>query len=309
MENEKGVDGPKPLRKFDFGLILPKLSGLRFNLDREIQRLSDQSVGRGDTDAERCLSLLKILLRFAWNSFEAVLYLAGDVPEDYRRKPNYVLVVPSINRQLLDVLFSLAYMFEDFRARSLAYQRAGWRDLYEEREVFKETFGDDPDWKNHLQLLENMLFDMVPRYKITEEEQKTPTLINYWPHPYKLIKRIDREKIACGAFLKYLEKWLYKDTSAQAHMTFGGVFKIALFLVAKDVGEDAVKVVNDRPMKIYRFEQISRTALSFLAIATEIDTYCRLGNHEVINYISSIFGDYAVEAKEMWEIRYRDRSK
>jgi hypothetical protein len=56
---------------------------------------------------------------FAWNSYKAVAYLSADTPPDPDRTPNYVLVVPNINRQLLDLLFSLAYMRDDFSKRSI----------------------------------------------------------------------------------------------------------------------------------------------------------------------------------------------
>ena len=101
--------------------------------------MGPQALELGDLDAERCLVLLNMMLRFARNSYETVVYIAGDSPEDPRRKPNFVLVVPNINRQLLDILFSLAYMMDDFRVRSLAYQRAGWREFNEEIQHFKHT--------------------------------------------------------------------------------------------------------------------------------------------------------------------------
>ena len=101
---KKKAGPPKPLVRFDFGLVGPRIAGLRFNLDRDIQRRTQEAISRTDADSDRCLSLLNIMLRFAWNSYEAVLYLAGDTPDDPRRKPNYVLVVPNINRQLLDML-------------------------------------------------------------------------------------------------------------------------------------------------------------------------------------------------------------
>jgi hypothetical protein len=294
---------PKPLERFDYGLVAPKIAGLRFNLDRDIERRTQEAIRRADADSDRCLSLLNIMLRFAWNSYESVLYLAGDVPDDPRRKPNYVLVVPNINRQLLDMLFTLAYMLDDFRPRSMAYQRSGFRELHEEIQTFRNTFGSDPGWKEYFKNTKSALSAMADRFNMTPEERKRPKLIPFWKTPYQLLE----EKSACRDFLKYLEKWLYKDTSAQAHMSFGGMFKISLFLIADLVGEDAKKQVNDRPMKVYHFTQISRTAISFLAIATEIDTFCRFGNREQINYIWTVFSGYAAEAKEMWDLRYRDR--
>jgi hypothetical protein len=247
------------------------------------------------------------MLRFAYNSYESVLYIAGDIPEDPRRKPNYVLVVPNINRQLLDLLFSLVYMLEDFRPRSLAYQKSGWRDMHEEVERFKESFANDPEWAAYFVMTEKMLNATADRHGISEEEKKNPSLVPYWDTPYRLLKKIRQTPGACGPFLEYLEKWLYKDVSAQAHLTFGGLFKMSPFLIAEVFGKDEVEKVNDRPMKTFHFQQVTRTALSLLAIATEIDTYCHFGNQETINFIWAVFNGYAAEAKEMWDIRYRDR--
>jgi hypothetical protein len=244
-----------------------------------------------------------MMLRFAWNSYETVTHIAGDIPEDPRRKPNFVLVVPNINRQLMDILFSLTYMMDDFRKRSLDYQRSGWREFYEEIQHFKTHFASNSDWKRFFRTGQDTLNQMAERFKITPDEKKKPSLIPYWKTPFQL----SEEQTACRKFLKYLEIWLYKDTSAQSHMSFGGLFKVSAFLVAGIIGKEAVEEVNDRPMKVYHFQQISRTAISFLAIATEIDTHCRLGNCEAINYLWVIFSDYIEEAKEMWELRYRDR--
>lgn len=35
---------------------------------------------RGDLDADRCLVLLNMLHRFAWNSYQTVVSIAGDIP-------------------------------------------------------------------------------------------------------------------------------------------------------------------------------------------------------------------------------------
>lgn len=302
---KKKAEPPKPLERFDYGMVGPRIAGLRFNLDRDIERRAREAIRRADADSDRCLSLLNIMLRFAWNSYEAVLYLAGDVPDDPRREPNFVLVVPNTNRQLLDMLFSLAYMLDDFRPRSIAYERSGFRELHEEIQAFRTTFGSDPAWREYFRNTKNALAAMADRFNITPEERKKPSLIPYWKTPYQLLE----EQSACRDFLKYLEKWLYKDTSAQAHMSFGGMLKVSLFLIADLVGEEAKAQVSDRPMKIYHFTQISRTAISFLAIATEIDTFCRFGNREQIDYIWTVLSGYAAEAKEMWELRYRDRPR
>jgi hypothetical protein len=41
-----------------------------------------------------------------------------------------------------------------------------------------------------------------------------------------------------------------------------------------------------------------------LAIATEIDVYCKLDNSAAVSYLWKIFADYSAEAKEMARYRY-----
>jgi hypothetical protein len=81
---------------------------------------------RGDKESERQLSVLLVIFRFARNSYQAVRYLTASFADSPPWKQNYVIVLTSIVRQLLDVLCSLAYMMDDFPERSLAYQRSGW---------------------------------------------------------------------------------------------------------------------------------------------------------------------------------------
>jgi hypothetical protein len=117
----------KPFKKFNFELVGKKLQGLLINVDRDLQR-QKEAVRPGDVVADRSLSLLNMFIRFTDDSYRAVLYVASDIPEDPNRKPSYVLVVPAINRQLLDLLFTVVYMLDELPGRSLEYLRAGWRE-------------------------------------------------------------------------------------------------------------------------------------------------------------------------------------
>jgi hypothetical protein len=291
----------KPLRNFDYRLVEAKMDGLLFNVDRHVQRLMAQH--RHNASAGRCLSLLNVLLRFTRNSYNAVRFLTADTPPDHNRKPNYTLVVPPINRQLLDLLFSLVYMLDDFETRSLQYQRAGWREALEEYHKFKTQFSADPEWAQHLGNLKNSLAMMVSEFGITSEQQRKPSSIPFWKHPFELAE----EKTKSRPFLRYLDKWLYGDTSAQAHLSFGGLVCVGIFLIADVVGGQPQQFVEDRIIHQYRFIHISRTAIVTLAIATEMDAYLRLGYKDSALYLWRVFGDYVEEAKEMFEQHYEER--
>jgi hypothetical protein len=137
----------RPLKRFDYKLVEAKLDGLLFNVDRDLQRNIRRAESANNMEVSRCLTLLDVMLRFANNSYRAVRYVMAETPDDPARKPNYALIIAPVNRQLLDLLFSLVYMLDDFPTRSLQYQRAGWREATEEYHEFKTEFSRDPEWK------------------------------------------------------------------------------------------------------------------------------------------------------------------
>lgn len=75
----------KPLKKFNFELVGKRLQGLVINVDRDLQRRK-KAVRPSDVVADRSLSLLNMFIGFTDNSYRAVLYVAGDLPEDPNRK-------------------------------------------------------------------------------------------------------------------------------------------------------------------------------------------------------------------------------
>ena len=290
----------KPLMEFQFPLIGEKVRGLLINIDRDLERLS------GDMTQVDLLGnhahLLNQFVRFATNSYESVLYFAGDTPDDPRRKANYAISIPPINRQLLDLLFTMVYLLDEFTPRVREYMRSGWREIFEERHQIMTTFSADPQYRQHAKNLENLLDDLGRGLCLTDEEKKNPRDFPYWPHPDQIQDRPSSSK----AFLRHLNKWFYHDTSAQSHLTFGGLLKVSMFLLADRIEEGDRFVIQNRYFQQFRGQQLSRTLMITLAIATEADAYCRLRNKETIKYVWPILSETFVEAKELWDLRYRD---
>ncbi len=300
VKKKKNAAPLKPLREFNFGLVTKKLEGLLINVDRDLQRYAEQALQSGNQERERCLVLLNIMVRFAHNSYNSVRYLCADTPEDPNRKPNYVLVVPNINRQLLDMLFSLVYMLDDLEVRSLQYQQAGWRELFEEYKQYHTRFSKDPEWTNHFAAVEAALNNSAVRFKISPEQRQNPKSIDYWGTPTQLKDKPTKSR----QYLRYLTKWLYGDTSAQAHLSFGGMLKVAPFILAA-VGGDAEEMVKNRTIHQYRYQAISRSSIIALAIGTEINNHYHLENEAQVDYLWTIFSEYSAEGKEMYEARYK----
>jgi len=288
------------LQQFDYRLVNEPLHGLLRNLDSELQRVGEQAEAADNHARLRCSTLSLVVVRFVQNSLDAVLYLSANHPEESQRKPAFILVAPTVNRQLLDLLFSLVYMMDDFEGRALAYQRAGWREAKEEYQKLYTRFARDPEFREYLKGLHEVLQQRRTFYEITDEDEACLTRVSYWPTPTQLMNR----KTESRPFLRWLNTWLYKDTSAQAHLSFGGLFQMAPILLANTLGGHHQAAIQERFLPAFHFQQVSRTSILTLAIATEIDVYFRLNNCERSAYVWGIFNGYSVEAKEMFQHRY-----
>src|ERR1700730_15153466 len=124
-----------PLEEFNVEIVQVPLRRLLTNMDRELERRLKTGDQSHDRQAEHSLSLLLIMLRFTSNSYEAICFLLSTTDDNPKVKSQFALVVPPANRQLLDLLFTLVYMKDDFPARSLAYELSGYRQLREESEI------------------------------------------------------------------------------------------------------------------------------------------------------------------------------
>jgi hypothetical protein len=295
----------KPLKGFDYGLVNAKFDGLLFNIDRDLGRRSTAALQRYDRIGEKCLSLLRVFLLFAKNSYRAMRYLTADTPPDPTRDLKYVLVVPTVSRQLVDLLCTVVYMLDDLIPRAQAYERAGYRELREVQHLYKTNFSGEGEWKPYLKVVNKELKKMVDWMKITPAEVKNPTLIPFWKHP----DHLKDEQTPSRPYLRYLNKWLYAELSAQSHLSFAGLLRVWPVLVADDVGGEDKARVESRFLPQYRGHEIGMIAVTTLAIATEIDSYFQLGNAPTADYLWIIFGEYVAEAKEIYELRYQNRQR
>jgi hypothetical protein len=119
-------------------------------MDSELARLLKQAMTSHNSEAERRLSLFLIMLRFTKTSYEAASFLCSDSDDAPKRKREFVLILPPTNRQLLDLLFTLVFMLDEFPVRSMAYELSGYRQAREEYDKFQARYGTHPKWQTHL---------------------------------------------------------------------------------------------------------------------------------------------------------------
>ncbi len=262
-----------PLEVFDARIVQTPLQGLLRNMDSELARLFKQAMTSHDREAERRLSLFLIMLRFTKNSYEAASFLCS----------------------------TLVFMLDEFPARSTAYELSGYRQAREEYDKFQARYGTHPKWQTQLLTLREWLPTLEKYFSIKPEQKANPAQIKYWNAPYKLMKTPTKSQ----PFMEFLEKWLYGETSAQAHLNAAGLFTVAVFLISDFAPDDEQKTIAERNFEKYKFRHFSRTLITVLAIATEIDNFCQLKNRETLSRLWVLLGGYAEEADDVYKLRYQ----
>ncbi|HKM67326.1 MAG TPA: hypothetical protein VJX70_09190 [Candidatus Acidoferrum sp.] len=290
----------KPLKAFDVSLIQRRLDGLLINVDRDLQRRLGSARITNNSNLFGQLTMATVMNRIAFNSYAALCFVTVD-DEDYRRRKNFALIMPPVNRQLMDLLFTLVYIRDNFHARLLSYERASYRAWKEEYELYRGRFSGLPEWRSFFSFQKAFLPQIAKMLGITQAEKRNLNRIPRWKGPFKL----SQEKTQSQPFLKWMVKWLYGETSAEAHLTGIGLFSISPFLLADLAEEEFRDVIMKRTVLQYHAKHFSRTVMLVLAIATELDAQFKLDNHTAIAYIWRILVEHAPDANDMYENRYK----
>lgn len=307
MATQPQIRKLQPLEEFNAEIVQKPLEGLLFNMERELEKRLKEATRLQDKETERRLSLLFMMIRFTVNSYKAVCFLlTGDSP---KRNDRFAIVIAPINRQILDLLFTLVYMMDDFDARSLEYELGGYQFMREYHDKFQERFGANTKWQQWFDDQRATRKLMETYLPITQAQKANPASIGYWRSPYKLKKMASKSQ----GFLEFLYTWMYDDISAQAHLNAGGLFMVGALLISDLAPDDMRKVIEARNLRQCIFQHFTRTLPTVLAIATEIGTFCRLDNHDAITKLWIMLSGYVEEAKDVYELRYQvmlaDRGK
>jgi hypothetical protein len=298
------VQKASPQDVLDARIVQAPLQGLLRNIDSELVRRVKLAVASRDSETERKVSLFLTMMRLTKNCYEAASFICSDSDDSPKRKREFVLILPPTNRHLLDLLFTLVFMLDDFPTRSLAYELSGYRQAREEFDKFYERYGTstDPKWQERFLTSREWLQKMETYLSVTPEQKANPALIKYWRAPYKLMKMAKQSK----PFMEYLEKWLYGETSAQAHLNAAGLFSIGAFLISELAPEFEREEVSNSNFEKFKFRHFVRTLVTVLGITSEVDTFLQLHNREALSRLWVLLGGYSEEADNIYKLRYQD---
>jgi len=291
----------KPLDVFDFRKVQEPLDGLLRNLDGDLHRRIKEAQAANNFEEIRQLTLLLIMLRVAANSYQALGFLLSDVDVHHKRLPRFVLIVPSVNRQIMDLWFTLVYMMDDFGPRSLFYEQCAYRQLREHIDYNRKRYAENPDWKGWFEDLQELSDKMETQIPLTVEEKADPKSIGSWPHPHALSEKATKSQ----GFLQFIHETLYSEISIEAHLKPAGLMMVAGVLLADMMPEQLKQNIENRTIHQYKFRNFCRTVVALLGIVSEIEVHCNLGNREQAAKVWQRLADKNADAKDVYEARYK----
>ncbi|HXX72877.1 MAG TPA: hypothetical protein VEI80_04210, partial [Candidatus Acidoferrales bacterium] len=164
--------------------------------------------------------LFVIHTRVAEQTFQAALYLCGDLPPDPRRKEGFAACMPPLNRALLDSLITVMFIMEDVRSRCEWFWESDWRESRLELDRYQNEYGQDPKWQTFLSQLSGMCDLGSQLTNLTPEQTANPKGLRSWLNAGAMWRYgVSPESLPPNrAFMKFLDDFFYIDLSQQCHL-------------------------------------------------------------------------------------------
>jgi len=237
--------------------------------------------------------VLQRMVAVTENTFKTAAFLCADTEDNPARKVEFGLSVSPLARSILDTVYALVYLFDDFTANVPRYHRAGWWELSEQYDRLQDTYGSDATWNVYLTDRRSMLDESRQFFGITDRKTKLDT----WPRPSQMLKDkgLASER---RDFLAYLYDWFYRDLSQDDHLSWPGLARRSSALV----GEAANRVGI---LKQHRSKAVMTVFTMTLAVLSEIEGAVHYGDDQRLVFAWTLLGKYSADTQEVYERRYR----
>jgi len=291
-------DGSTTLKPFDFALVREQLKELLQTIEEQLKREVPKKIAEFGPGLPLCIL---VPFRLARQTFDAIVYLcANKVGEEPLPRPEFALVVPSLNRSILDSVMGLVFLLEDLPDRWMCFLKAGWREMKLESGRLEKDFGDLATVKEWLENQRPLIEAGPSILGLSASEAEAPETLPKWPHPGGMKRRA---KGAVRTFLQRLDDLFYIDLSQQAHVSYLGVMKTGQHLLQIEEGDSEER--RER-LKGYASDQVFTAITLMLVLCSVLDERFQLGRGSQIRIPWSVVGEYWEPAKLLQEIRYAE---
>ncbi|SRR5712692_2803115 len=295
------MNEPKPL---DFKVIGEPLEKLLKATGNKLEREWPQRY-RNVTGARE---LFVMHLRAAHMTYLSVLYLCGDIPPDHRRKPDFCVCLPVLNRALLDSLFAVLFLLEDLPNRCEWFWEADWKETRLELNRYQAEYGNLPEWQTWLAQLTEHSNTGKAHAKLSSAQASDPSKLRSWPNAGAMLGYGVSPSVLLPplrSFMKYLNDYFYIDLSQQAHLGGWGLVKRAGFLLE----EIRNAPETEASLKRNRYAHVGQTVALVLSLASEIEAHFNYGLRQDALFVWGVAVPNIVVVEEMYRKRYRELLK
>lgn len=274
--------GMKPSESIDFKVINNPLEEIYRSTVSNLEKFSSATLTS---------FLIISILKSSYMTYKAIRKLVADTESE-----KYSIQAHILSRSIIDAMFVVSALLDN-PDNVRKYEKAGYREYWEKLQQEKEKYGNDPDFVVYLQEKDALLFQLQETMKLTPEEKADPhKRIPYWPIPGQLVRKgakfvTSSERLL---FLQEIYKWHYGDPSGISHLDWGGM-AMSVFATMPQYHWDPGKFESDA----------AYTGILFLLIMlSEIEVSYNYGLKNDLKYIWTILGEYYLEVKEYYKMRY-----
>ncbi len=247
-------------------------------------------------------ALFLTMIKVAVNTYESVRFLAADFPKEGAPKLEHALSIPPLTRSLLDQLFTVIFLSEDLPNRTQWYYKGGWRESIEAYVRYNSKYGDNPEWASWLTAYSSFLEEIRVDWGISDEEaaslkekEEEKKKIKYWPIPSRMKKRALKEN---RNFFQFLDAWIYKTLSQDAHLSFPGLVHRGAPLLLKPSKEREAQLEKRKSQGVFT------TITVVLALASEMEHLLNFGLAKQLGYVWGVLINFWEEAADLYAMRY-----
>ncbi|MHB2009230.1 MAG: hypothetical protein ACYCOX_14420 [Acidobacteriaceae bacterium] len=309
MKAKSSLQNIQSIEAVDLAPMAPKLKGLFFNIERELERKANENPGHRCSNQATIFLLVSTLSMY--NCYATIVWLGSDVEETGKRPKNTILTIPSVTRTMVDILFTIVFMFdqEKFLPNYMWYAKSSYREATEELQRYKRDFPQHKDYINFFESeLKEYALGLKQHLQVTDAEISNPSQLARWPTLTKVIdprqKYAKNLSAACKEFFVWLNDWSYREISQVAHHSAWGVSKIGSFLMKDSLSKEMQNRIDGDSIHRFRFGQISSALTVLLCFASEINQHYRLGHNEELLLIWQYFNKVPM-IQEAWAERYK----
>jgi hypothetical protein len=283
------------LRYFDIAPLHAEMKNLLSACRNQLDRLWPNTVA----DPRGGQTMLRSMVAVTDNTYRTVAFLCSDTDENPARKLEYCLSVPPLARSILDTLFLTVYIFNDFSANVTRYHRAGLSEAAQAFERYQSEYGASSEWDDHLRERHAHLKAFAAELGLVVSDAKDIPAVPRWPTPGQMPgdSTLNGER---QDFLRYLNAWFYKELSQDDHLSWPGLARRGAALL-----ESAVSGDRRETLVKYRSDMVFKVVTLTLAVLSEIEGHLHYGEAQRLIYQWVLLSDYYLDAKEVYERRYK----